>query len=168
MRAVIVVSTWCEQPPLPCGAGGAHNKMSTALEVNEMNGATDKQLRCIRVLCSKLGKPVPVGMDGWSREQASEYISSIGRQVDGRDFSQDVGQGQLQNRKANGSTGLSRDEQVRLGLASKLVHQQWAVARKRPINGAQEQFKKEVLDLYGLLGEVEQQVVVDNRGGLHA
>ncbi len=134
------------------------------LEVLKMNGATDKQLRCIRVLCSKLGKPVPRDIEDWSCKEASEYIGLVSRQVDSKDSFQDASQVHLQ-KVTNGSNELSREGQIRLGLAAKLVHQQWALSKKIPVNGADD-FKKEVVELYNLLGEVEEQAA--NGGGIHA
>lgn len=148
-------------------AGGAHSKMSIVPEVHKMkevnevggvNGMTSRQHNCIRVLCRKLDKPVPIGVDDWTRRQASECIEELGRQIDSQVSFESAGQLQLHGAAGGGVAVLSRDAQVRLGLAAKLVHQQWALARKKPINGAQEEFKKQVVDLYGLLGEVEQQI----------
>jgi len=131
-----------------------------------MNDITDKQRRCIHVLCTKLSKPEPAGLDGWTRTQASECIEGLAKEVDKRGSFQDASQLQLHDAGGNRTPPLTRDSQVRLGLAAKLTHQQWAMAKKSPVNGARDDFKREVVELYALLGEVEQQVV--NGGGVHA
>ena len=89
-----------------------------------MNGITERQENCVRVLSSKLGRPVPSGFEGWTRQRASECIEDLGKLVDGKGSFQDASQVQLGS--GNGKGGLSRDAQVRLGLAAKLVH------RRRP------------------------------------
>jgi hypothetical protein len=151
-------------------AGGAHSKMGIVPEVrkmNEMNGVngmTSRQHNCIRVLCRKLGKPVPIAVDDWTRRQASECIEELDKQVDSQGSFENAGQVQLHGAAGGGVAVLGRDAQARLGLAAKLVHQQWALSRKRPILGAQEEFKKQVVELYGLLGEVEQQIAATPTG----
>jgi hypothetical protein len=128
------------------------------------NSMTEKQENCIHVLCTKLGRAAPDGMGSWTRRQASECIEELAKEVDG---SKGAFQDASQLGPVNGvGSGLSRDSQVRLGLAAKLVHHQWAMARKRPVNGARDEFKKEVAELFTLLNEVEQHVL--NGGGLHA
>lgn len=132
-----------------------------------MNDITEKQERCIQVLSTKLGRAAPSGIEGWTRKQASECIEGLAKEADNSKGSfQDASQLKVANSAGNGSPSPSRDSQVRLGLAAKLVHHQWAMANKSPANGGRDAFKKEVAELYSLLNEVEQHVL--NGGGLHA
>jgi len=135
-----------------------------------------------------LGKPVPVGVGFWTMQKASECITELTgqlRQVSRHSAGHvaglvAVGAGGCsrgatgQARLVEASTGFpggcgcvvlssgvassGRDARFWLGLAAKLVHQRWALVGKRPVLGACDEFKKEVVELYELLCDVERRV----------
>jgi hypothetical protein len=95
----------------------------------------------------------------WSRQQASECIEELGSLVDGggKGSFQDASQLRFPNGSGNG--GLSRDAQVRLGLAAKLVHHAWTGVG-RSVFERRDSFKNDVMEMYAVLAEVEQHLCV--------
>jgi len=114
---------------------------------------TEEQAKFISHLSRSLGKQLPINWETMNRTDASAIIDKLKRE---RHKS-----GGNENGPANVS--FSREQQVRLGLAAKLMHQKWCGLRW-PVFQNRQQFKEEVVDLFSLLGEVEQELA-RNGGG---
>ena len=121
-----------------------------------MSGITERQGNCICVLSAKLGKPEPAGLERMSRMDASECIEELAKQLDNKGSF--LAGNNLRLAPGAGNGTLSREAQTRLGLAAKLVHHQWALVMRKPQGEYREDFKRDVVDLFMLLGEVEQLV----------
>lgn len=139
----------------------------------ESNPITEKQVRCIRVLARKLKKTVPANLSQLSRKEASARIKELTDTIGHNSFAsgtnmrkqtQSIDNGNAQ-RQGNGRSAFTYEEQVRLGLATKLMHQKW-LNLQWPVFTWKDRFKKDVAELYILLGELQQELVYNNgRGG---
>lgn len=103
-----------------------------------MEAITAKQQTDIRALCRERNADIPGRLAAMTRGEASSLIESLTGAV------------------AATNMELTREQQTRLGLAAKLVHQAWTAGRSVLATAQPERFKQEVLELYKLLGELQQ------------
>lgn len=130
-----------------------------------MSGAdtiTNRQVACIKGLSTRIGRPVPTGLDSMCRKEASEHIESLLGELKGGGAFQSADsieqqQLQVEPHAASSSRLLSRDERIRLGLAVKLVYQRWT-SKDKVVLQCRDEFKKDVKQLFLLLAEVEDAV----------
>ena len=128
-----------------------------------MDFITERQANCISVLCTKLNKAEPAGFERMSRRDASECIEELSKMLGGPASFQAANRSRLAPGAGNGA--LSREAQTRLGLAAKLVHHRWTACGKSPVTATgKSDFKMDVLELFALLGEVEQQLIAQFEG----
>lgn len=104
----------------------------------EGNEATEKQVRYIKALCKEAGVKMPGNVEGFTKVEASRVIDD------------------LLEKRAERAGKPAPVNQVRLGLAAKLVSQAWTTGKKKPSTkkGAEE-WLCDVEHMYGLLGQAE-------------
>jgi len=126
---------------------------------------TDKQRQCIRTLSLKTGRELPSNLEMMSKREASEHISELLEAVgNGRGPGQPRSNGNgaaSSGHETAGGNGqqntLPRDAQIRLGMAAKLVYQQWSHLHHNAFE-EKEKFKENVVELYALIREVEEDI----------
>jgi len=128
-----------------------------------MDCATERQCKCIKGLCTRLGRSLPDGFEELSKLDASACIEELLKKVEGGGFVRgDRVESQRTLDVGNGS-GLSRDVLVRFGLAAKLVHQAWSHSGRAVLDDTDE-FKGDVVALFGLLNDAEAAVALVGGG----